>query len=281
MIHVTVCYGKNFTNIEFPCSERYLQSKLMEIGMSEAYESELFIEKVKQPEYMFELENMFINLDELNYLAKRLDSFGRNEMMQFNAVAKQYDMKEMKELINLTFNLQRYTLIQDISSMEKVGRTHILNLQGGLGEEEMETCDFEAIGKELIASGRGKITEHGILFENEEIPFEEVYDGQVFPEYIYKDCLISAEIQAGNKSEYAYLPCDEIEIEKALHRLGVNDICYCGIYLSNINVAGEKWLNVFREILEEEGLDEVNRLAKAVNSFSGLDEWNKLSAVAV
>ena len=111
MIHVTVCYGKNFTNIEFPCSERYLQSKLMEIGMSEAYESELFIEKVKQPEYMFELENMFINLDELNYLAKRLDSFGRNEMMQFNAVAKQYDMKEMKELINLTFNLQRYTLL--------------------------------------------------------------------------------------------------------------------------------------------------------------------------
>ena len=126
---------------------------------------------------MSELENIFINLDELNYLAKRLDSFDHNEMMQFNAAVREYNMKEMKELINLTFNLQRYTLIQDVSSMEKVGRTHMLNLQGGLGEEEMENFDFESIGKELIASGWGKITEHGILFENEEIPFEEVYDG--------------------------------------------------------------------------------------------------------
>ena len=167
MIYVTVCYGKNFTNIEFPCSERYLQSKLMELGISQTYEPELFMEKVKQPEYMSELENVFINLDELNYLAKRLDSFDHNEIMQFYAATKEFNMKEMKELINLTFNLQRYTLIQDVSSMEKVGRTHMLNLQGGLGEEEMHNCDFEAIGKELIASGRGKITEYGILFENE------------------------------------------------------------------------------------------------------------------
>lgn len=280
MIHVTVCYGENSTDIEFPCSDRYLQSKLTELNVTDLKETTFYIGRVVQPESLSMLEYLFVNLDELNYFAKRLDGFDHNEMMQFNAVARQYDMKEMKELINLTFNLGHYTLIQDISSMEKVGRTHILNLQGGLGEEEMETCDFEAVGKKLIASGRGKITEYGILFENEELPFEEVYDGQVFPEYIYKDCLISAEIRFGDKAEYAYLPCDEIEIEKALHRLGVNDIGYCEIYLSNINVAGEKWFNVFKDILKEEGLNEVRRLAKAVNSFTEPDEWNKLSAVA-
>lgn len=49
-------------------------------------------------------------------------------------------------------------------------------------------------GKELIASGRGEITEFGILFRNEEIMFDEVYDGQVFPQYIYEECLAIAEL---------------------------------------------------------------------------------------
>lgn len=31
MIHVTVCYGENSTDIEFPCPEHYLQSKLEEV----------------------------------------------------------------------------------------------------------------------------------------------------------------------------------------------------------------------------------------------------------
>lgn len=65
-MNVTVCYGKNSTDIEFPCPVRYLQSKLMELGMAEMSESELFIQEVKQPDDMSVLENMFINLDEFS-----------------------------------------------------------------------------------------------------------------------------------------------------------------------------------------------------------------------
>lgn len=39
-MNVTVCYGKNSTDIEFPCSECYLQSKLIKLEVSEMSEPE-------------------------------------------------------------------------------------------------------------------------------------------------------------------------------------------------------------------------------------------------
>ena len=61
------------------------------------------------------VENTNINVDELDYLAKRLDSFSDYEFRQFQAMAAKNGYFQLKDLINLTFSCQQVTVISDFS----------------------------------------------------------------------------------------------------------------------------------------------------------------------
>lgn len=280
MITVTVQNNHNYADLTFPCSDGEMQKKLEKLDRRDETNYILYLEKVTEPEELSVLQDRFVDLDELNYLAKRMDSFDRNERKQFFAATSHCGFMQVKDMINLTFNLSRFTLIRDLSSMEAVGRLHQLILSGGLGEEEMESAVFAEIGKELLESGGGKITEYGILFVNEEIPFDEVYDGQVFPEYYHEECLCTVMIGFGEKTEYAYLPCDEQAIEKALSRLGSADFSCDSVRLLNCNISNDICKIIFQKILEDEGVFVLNELAETVSHFHTEEQWNKLAAVA-
>ena len=77
------------------------------------------------------VEMLTVNVEELNYLAKRLDSFDTSEAAQFQAMAHKLELFEMKDLINLTFCCQQATVITDFSDLAAVGRNHYMNLHGG------------------------------------------------------------------------------------------------------------------------------------------------------
>ena len=72
-----------------------------------------------------------VTLDELDYLAKRLDSFDDGEAAQFQGMAHKLGLSEIKDLIDLTFCCQQATVITDFSNLEKIGRQHFMNLNGG------------------------------------------------------------------------------------------------------------------------------------------------------
>ena len=74
------------------------------------------------------MEMLTVNVEELNYLAKRLDSFDTGEAAQFQAVAHKLELFELKDLINLTFCCQQATVITDFSDLSAVGRNHYMNL---------------------------------------------------------------------------------------------------------------------------------------------------------
>lgn len=61
------------------------------------------------------VENTNINVDELDYLSKRLDSFSDYEFRQFQAMAAKNGYFQLKDLINLTFSCQQVTVISDFS----------------------------------------------------------------------------------------------------------------------------------------------------------------------
>ena len=65
------------------------------------------------------------NVEELNYLAKRLDSFDTGEAAQFQAMAHRLELFELKNLINLTFCCQQATVITDFSDLAAIGRDHL------------------------------------------------------------------------------------------------------------------------------------------------------------
>ena len=73
MIKVKIQNGKHCTDIIFPCNEQLLSRALCGIGMDGDQPAPApLIAKIK-PKELFMLENTMVNLDELNYLAKRMD----------------------------------------------------------------------------------------------------------------------------------------------------------------------------------------------------------------
>ena len=77
------------------------------------------------------LNGQAVNVDELDYLAKRLDSFCAKEDAQFQAMAEKLDLIDIKDFINLTFCCQQATVIKNFSNLEKIGKDHYMNLNGG------------------------------------------------------------------------------------------------------------------------------------------------------
>ena len=54
------------------------------------------------------LEGSMVNLDEMDYLAKRLDSFDRGEQAKFQAMTNRLGLRDITDLINLTFSCQQH-----------------------------------------------------------------------------------------------------------------------------------------------------------------------------
>lgn len=269
-------YNDNETDFSFPCSEAHLSKKIKELTGSADYPANMFVKVFEEPSQFNALKDMFLNLDELNYLAKRMDSFNGQEEDTFFAAMEIENPRDVKGLINLTFNLPHYTLIQDLKDMEKIGRFHMMNTSV-VTADNAEGRDYAQIGRDLLASGKGIFTNHGLLFINEEIPFTEVYDGQVFPQYTYKESyLLSVRVGFGELSEYLYLPEEENAITKAFNRLGASPD-ECSYTVEEFNMNDPKWEKRFSDLFETEGIFDINALAENLHD-SDID-LNKLEAL--
>lgn len=254
------------TEIGFPCSDNVLNEKLKEVGMGEIMPAQATVIEISEPADLPLRLNFFHNLDEINYLAKRMYSFDRNEMATFIESVKKENYDMPKDLINATFNLHRYSLIQDVSDMEKVGRQYILSKQGAVSQTEAEKMDFAAIGKEILSVGNINVTDKGLLIAIDGAEFHEVYDGTTFPEYDYiGNGLLTAEISFNGKTDYVYLPDDDLSISKALVRLDAPNLeaCKCDITDISTDIGGTKAL--LDRILSREGLYAVNKVALYIN----------------
>ena len=139
-------------------------------------------------------EMLTVNVEELNYLAKRLDSFDTGEAAQFQAMAHKLELFELKDLINLTFCCQQATVITDFSDLAAVGRDHYMNLHGGSASvDELSTLDGKGTARQLIENGGGTITPYGVVYDNG-MKLEQIYDGRFFPCYYYEPNAITVAV---------------------------------------------------------------------------------------
>ena len=175
------------------------------------------------------LENTRVNLDELDYLAKRLDSFDTGEAAQFQAMAEKLDLHGIADLINLTFCCQQATVITDFSDLEAVGRNHFMNLNSGCaGTEELEALDGYETALLLIDSGAGTVTPYGVVYDNG-MKLEQFYDGKHLPCYLYEPEMLVVGLTSRSEPEntgkitWLYLPAAKEQIDRALLRSGITD----------------------------------------------------------
>ena len=265
MIKLKIKYGNESTDIRFPCKETEMSAPLERIHAEDVTPLEIYVTEVIFPAELNFLQDRLVNLDEVNFLAKRMDGFFGDEEYQFYEAMKSEGFDTLPDLINLSFNLNRYPLIRDISDMGKIGREYLLTVKGCLPADDEDDPKYAEFGRKLIQSGKGVFTEHGLLFVDENTPFQKLYDGQVFPPYVYDQMLCFIRAEYNGKTEFLYLPCEEKAIDKAFARLGTA-LENAKITLEDFSVNNPKWVERFKRIAADEGVYELNRLANAINS---------------
>ena len=227
------------------------------------------------------VEMLTVNVEELNYLAKRLDSFDTGEAAQFQAMTHKLELFELKDLINLTFCCQQATVITDFSDLAAIGRDHYMNLHGGSASvDELNKLDGEETARQLIESGGGTITPYGVVYDNG-MKLEQVYDGRFFPCYYYEPNAITVAVSSKTEPEdtehitWLYLPMVQEEIDRALQRAGITDPADVRLRMEDTQLPDE--VDVLLD-MEQESLADLNALAQAADALS-TDDMKKLGAV--
>ena len=254
----------------------------LEIG--DAVKADCKVEKVDSFYTVLKRTEMLtVNVEELNYLAKRLDSFDTGEAAQFQAMAHKLELFELKDLINLTFCCQQATVITDFSDLAAIGRNHYMNLHGGSASvDELNALDGKGTARQLIESGSGTITPYGVVYDNG-MKLEQVYDGRFFPCYYYEPNAITVAVTSKSEQEdtnhitWLFLPMNQEEVDRALLRGGITDPSEIRLSLE------DSWLpHEVLDLLDMDHVDisELNALVQALDEFSDMS-IRKYAAAAV
>ena len=195
-----------------------------------------------------------VNLDELDYLAKRL--------------------------INLTFCCQQATVITDFTNLKEVGRDHYMNIHGGCASmEELEQLDGVETAVLLIEDNEGTITRYGVVYDNG-MQLSQLYDGKHLPCYHYEADMTAVGISPRQEPEnsknvtWVYLPASKGQIERAMQRSGITDPKDMRLWIADSSFPEE--VDVALDF-RCDNIHELNELALAVEKFS-IHDRKKLGA---
>ena len=141
------------------------------------------------------LENVRLDttsIEELNFLAKRLNSLNRQEQTAFDALTEKYfsnigreDIASVNDLINLTYGLDTIPMVKDINDLEELGRFAVVNdfitdLED-VPNTALKYLDYEVIGQEQMEKDDGSFID-GCYVAVGEYGYPEVYDGVNIPQ---------------------------------------------------------------------------------------------------
>lgn len=282
-------YGE--ATIPFPIkTEDYdeMMNMMEQLEIGNAVASDCYIESINSWYTSLKcLEGKTVNFDELDYLAKRLESYNEYEAAQFQSVVALRKADSLPELINLTFSSQQATVVTNFSDLKEVGRDHIMTRNGGMmSREEADTTDFEKVARELISSGKGVVTPYGVVYDND-MKMDRLYTkGSPFPIYYYEPPTLVVEMTSARKpyrpdneadKTWLFLPMSTKQLEHAMMRAGLVsfDDMRLRFVESNMPESVDAAIN-----FEHEGILELNEMSKEIKALPDADKA-KLDAVAM
>lgn len=276
-------YGSATVPLPIPNDEYgHVMELLGTLGIGDVMERDCKVEEIRGGlPILKRLEKVAVNIDELDYLAKRLDSFDYIEAAQFQAMAVKTGIFDMKDLINLTFCCQQATVITDFSNLEAIGRHHLVSINGGCLSSELADTDLRMTALKLILSKDGTVTPYGVVYDNG-LKLEAVYDGRHLPGYHYEQDMLAvgissrADPEITSKITWLYLPCTQLQIERGMLRSGISDPDDMRIWYEDSQLPKE-----VENALEfkRESLYELNDLAAAIMKLSEANQKKLRAAV--
>ena len=169
--------------LTFPTTTEQVQAALRSIGVDGLrYEEIIITEYAASVPGLVAVLGEHAHLDELNYLAARLNALTPEEREVFAAAVRHGEYAgSMQDLINLTYNLDCYELYPEVKTYEDYGRLLVdTGREFTLSENARYYFDFAQYGEETAINEGGELTPQGYIFNNRS-PSRKVYDGKNVP----------------------------------------------------------------------------------------------------
>ena len=171
--------------VKFPTMAEELKKAFERIGIGarddfgQTYEEWFITDYDCYVDGLYDLLGEYANLDELNYLASKLDDMSQDEYERFQAAMEIGDHTgSIQELINLTENLDCYDIYPDIHDHDDLGRYYIEELDAMQVPEHLRNyIDYEAYGRDIALEESGQFTDLGYVRDTGD-SFHEYYDGE-------------------------------------------------------------------------------------------------------
>ena len=189
--------------VKFPTTSEELQKVFERIGIGSKddfgnpYEEWFISDYDCYVDGLYEKLGEYENLDELNYLASKLDELDDHDYNHFQAAMQISDYTgSIKDVINLIDNLDKYEIYPGVESNADLGHYYIEEL--GMMEVPdylADYIDYEAYGRDVAINEMGQFTDYGYVRDTQE-SFTEYYDGDrenIPDEYRVMDFMVSGE----------------------------------------------------------------------------------------
>ena len=171
--------------VKFPTTAEEMKEVFKRIGIGQRddfgqpYEEWFITDYDCYVDGLYDKLGEYESLDELNYLASKLDEMSDSEYAQFQAGMEMGDhCGSLQEIINLTENLDCYEVYPHIADYDDLGRYYIDELEVMQIPEHLQNyIDYEAYGRDVAMDENGSFTDQGYVRDTGE-RFCEYYDGE-------------------------------------------------------------------------------------------------------
>lgn len=172
--------------VEFPTTHEEIQKALTDIGIdNKRYEEYFFTDYETDIDGLYEHLPEYAGIDELNYLASRLEELSDYEREHFEAaLVMGENCGSVAELINLTENLDCYYYNSGVHDAYDLGH-YWLEESGCYDKRNLLNLtsyfDYEKFGRNIMLEEAGIFSGKGYVHNTNE-RFVEVYNGINIPE---------------------------------------------------------------------------------------------------
>ena len=171
--------------VKFPTSSEHIEEvfERIDIGSTDEfgqpYEEWFITDYDMYVDGMYNILGEYENLDELNYLASKIEDMTDYEYEQFCAIIDEGSYaNNLQDLINITENLEAFEILPDVNNDYDLGYYYIeeagiydLSNMGNLSNY----IDYERFGRDVALNEGGVFTDYGYVVNHESVV--EVYDG--------------------------------------------------------------------------------------------------------
>ncbi|MGL5435491.1 MAG: antirestriction protein ArdA [Lachnospiraceae bacterium] len=199
--------------VKFPTTHEEMQKVFERIGIGSENEFGNVYEEWFITDYNCYVDGLhavlgeYESLDELNYLAASIEAMDKSDFERFETAIQVSDYsKSVKDLINLTENLDKYDIYPNVHDHDDLGRMYIEEYGAMEVPDHLKNyIDYEAYGRDIALDEISEFTDRGYVRDTGD-SFYEHYDGDrenIPEEYRVMSAPEDAELSEDEKLEMA------------------------------------------------------------------------------